>query len=233
MADGNRARLWLGAPLVASSLALGGCMGAPTYGTDKTATEQLASDVTGILSIAPKRRDPIDYKPRPELVKPAPGTASAAALPPPQESVAVSSNPAWPESPEARRARLRAEATANQNNAAYDSPIVSDIAMNATSASKISTAGSARAVDSGMNDSINRPEFRNQREAYKKRLAETKQGSDTQRKYLSEPPLTYRQPAESAPANDIGEDEFKKERRARAAARKKGSWSLRQLIPGM
>ncbi len=115
MVEKNHARLWLGAPLVASALMLAGCLGSPTYGTDKTATEQLASDVTGILSIAPKSREPIDYKPRPELVKP----ASAGALPPPQESVAVTANPAWPESPEARRARIRAEATANQDNPNY------------------------------------------------------------------------------------------------------------------
>ena len=69
MADRNRAQLWLGAPLVASSLMLAGCIGSPTYGTDKTATEQLASDVSGILSIAPKHRDPIEYKPRRPLAK--------------------------------------------------------------------------------------------------------------------------------------------------------------------
>ncbi len=92
---------------------------------------------------------------------------------------------------------------------------------------------SPKGDNSGVDQSINRPEFRNTREAYKARLAETKQGSETSRKYLSEPPLTYRQPAETAPVGDIGEDEFKKERRAKAAARKKNSWSLRQLIPGM
>jgi hypothetical protein len=232
MAEKNRARLWLGAPFVASSLMLAGCMGSPTYGTDKTATEQLASDVTGILSIAPKRRDPIDYKPRPDLVKPAPG--AAAALPAPQDSVTVASNPSWPESPEQRRARIRAEATANQNNPNYDSPVVSDVAVASAASSSSSSFGlPAKGDDSGSNQSIRRPEFKNTREAYKKRLAETKQGSETSRKYLSEPPLTYRQPAATAPVDDIGEDEFKKERRARAAARKKGDWSWRQLIPGM
>ena len=64
-------------------------------------------------------------------------------------------------------------------------------------------------------------------------MAETKQGSATSRKYLSEPPLAYRQPAATAPTDDIGEDEFKTERRAKSAARKKGDWSWRQLIPGM
>ncbi len=232
MADRNRAQLWLGAPLVASSLMLAGCMGSPTYGTDKTATEQLASDVTGILSIAPKSRDPIEYKPRPELVKPAPGTAAAAALPVPQESVAASANPSWPESPEAQRARLRADATANQNNPNYDSPIVQDVAINAAPTQARPAGASPRGDDSGVNTSLNRPENRNTREAYKARLAENRQGSDTKRKYLSEPPLTYRAPAATAPVDDIGEDEFKKERRAKAAARKPGSWSWRQLIPG-
>jgi hypothetical protein len=230
MAEKNHARLWLGAPLVASGLMLSGCLGSPTYGTDKTATEQLASDVTGILSIAPKTRGPIDYKPRPELVRP----ASAEALPPPQENVAVTANPAWPESPEARRARIRAEATANQDNPNYDSPVIADVAMaTESSASRRPLGASLKGDDSGVNESINRPEFRNTRAAYKARLAETKQGSETSRKYLSEPPLTYRQPSATAPVGDIGEDEFKKERRARAAARKKNSWSLRQLIPGM
>ena len=85
--------------------------------------------------------------------------------------------------------------------------------------------------DSGSNQSIRRPEFTKTREAYKARLAETKQGSETSRKYLSEPPLVYRAPAATAPSGDIGEDEYKKERRAKAAARE-GSWSWRQLIPG-
>lgn len=228
MADRNRA--WLGAPLALSGLLLAGCMAGPTYGTDKTSTEQLASDLTGVLSIAPKRRDPIDYKPRPELVKPAPGAKIE--LPEPQQSVAVSSNPSWPESPEQRRARLRAEATANQDNPSYDSPIVPDVVTAANSPS--TSGGSARGDDSGVNQSINNPGFRNTREAYKQRLAESRQGSPTKRKYLSEPPLVYRQPAPTAPVNDIGEDEYKKERRAKAAARKKGSsWSLRQLIPGL
>ncbi|WP_374939314.1 hypothetical protein [Mesorhizobium sp. NBSH29] len=222
-------RAWFGAPLVASTLFLAGCMGAPTYGTDKTSTEQLASDLTGIVSIAPKRREPIDYKPRPELVKPAPG--ARAELPVPQDSVTVASNPSWPESPEQRRARIRAEVTANQDNPNYDSPIVPDVA---TASATPSSGGSSRGDDSGSNQSINRPEFRNTRAAYKKRVAENRQGSATSRKYLSEPPLTYRQPAATAAADDIGVDEFKKERRAKAAARKKGSgWSLKQLIPGM
>ena len=67
------ARAALLAPLVASGLALSGCMSSPTYGTDKTASEQLVGDLSNAFSIAPQKRPAIDYKPRPALVKPAPG----------------------------------------------------------------------------------------------------------------------------------------------------------------
>ncbi len=227
MTERKQARLLLSAPLVASGLMLTGCLGSPTYGTDKTAAAQLTQDVTGILSIAPKKREQIDYKPRPELVKP----PTTAALPAPQQKVAVTSNPSWPESPEQRRARIRAEATANQNNPAYDSPVISDVAV--APENSFGQSANSKDDDSGLSQSLTRPEFKNAREEYKRRLAETKQGSATSRKYLSEPPLAYRQPAATAPTDDIGEDEFKKERRAKSAARKKGDWSWRQLIPGM
>jgi len=99
-------------------------MSSPTYGTDKTAGEQLAGDVSSAFSISPKHNAPIDYKPRPELVKPAAGQKEV--LPPPQESIETA-NTEWPESPEARRARLRADATAHQDDPSYQSQIVDDV----------------------------------------------------------------------------------------------------------
>ncbi|MDT9170813.1 hypothetical protein RSW14_24745, partial [Escherichia coli] len=83
-------------------------MSAPTYGTDKTATTQLAGDITNILSLKPKTNS-IDYKPRPELVKPK--TGQVAALPAPQDNIVTTASADWPESPEARRARIRDDAT--------------------------------------------------------------------------------------------------------------------------
>ena len=124
MTERTYARVALLAPLVVSGLALSGCMGSPTYVTDKTAGEQLAGDLSSAFSFAPKRGEKIDYKPRPELVKPAPGQKEN--LPPPQESIETASAD-WPESPEARRARLRADATAHQDDPAYQSQIVDDV----------------------------------------------------------------------------------------------------------
>jgi hypothetical protein len=222
-----RANSWVGAPLVVALLPLGGCLGSPTYGTDKTATAQLASDVTGILSLGPKRKQPIDYKPRPDLVRPAPGEKES--LPAPQDNVTVASNPDWPESPEQMRARLRAEATANQDNPNYRSPIVSDVALNESKSTLLGTGVANRGEDSGINEGKN---VRQNREEFNRRVAMNKQGSDTDRKYLSEPPLSYRQAAPTAPTGDVGEDEWKKERRAKAAAGK-SQWSWRNLIPGL
>lgn len=250
-------------PLLAASLALSGCVSSPTYGTDKTATEQLVGDVSNILSVAPKRGEPIDYKPRPELVKP----ADTAVLPPPQDSVITAANEQWPVSPEDQRAQLRAEATANRDKPGYKPRIVNDV-DGAPAGQQLFAARNAHEGDSGAGEStslkaerndtdlegvesaqpttgfgqspqsaesgISAPvDSRRQREEFNRRLAENRQGSATSRKYLSEPPLVYREPAPTAPVDDIGEDEYKKELRRKAEARKaagKSSW--RDFVPG-
>ena len=214
------ARAALLAPLVASGLALSGCMGSPTYGTDKTAGEQLAGDLSSAFSISPKHKDPIDYKPRPDLVKPAPGQKEN--LPPPQESIETASAD-WPESPEQRRARLRADASAHQDDPSYQSQIVDDVQTDpaavkkamADSASSHPPRWSPEDSDKGRAAEIQR------------RTAEGKQGDPTTRKYLSEPPLGYRVAADTAPQDELGEDEYKKERRLKkeaAAKSKSGGW---------
>ena len=138
--------------------------------------------------------------------------------PPPQENVASTSNPAWPESPEERLARIRAEATENQDNRFYKSPVERDIGVNARS-------------DDGF---INPEVAKKQREEYFKRRAASvsAQGTPTQRRYLSEPPTTYRQPADTAPTGVLGDDEAKKAREAKKAAQKGGGgFDLGRLWP--
>lgn len=184
----------------ASALALSGCIASPRYGTDKTANQQLVEDLTGVLSIGPKQQPQIAYQPRPELVKP----ETTAVLPPPQDSVTTAS--AWPESPELRRSRLRQEATDNQDNPAYRSPIV---------VANRDTGGADNSVTQA------------QQEEFRRRMAIQNASDPTSRRYLSEPPGTYRQAAATAPTDELGEDEWKKERDAKAAARKssgKRSW---------
>lgn len=211
-------RLAVVSPVLAAGMLAGGCMSSPTYGTGVSANEQLLSDVTNIVSVAPKRKDPIDYKPRPDLVRPAAG--QVADLPAPQQQVA-SQNPDWPESPEQRRKRIRADVDANRDSANFDSPVVSD--------------GGGSDNYTARDDNFYKNGIRSQAQAAKeeaevrKRIVETKQGSATTRKYLSEPPLAYRQPAATAASDELGEDELKKERRAKKAATP--SKGLRDYIP--
>lgn len=246
------ARHWaMGSVLVALAV-LAGCVNSPTYGTGKRADQQLLEDVTGILDLSPTRNERIEYKPRAPLVTP----AEAAALPAPQEN-AVAASGAWPESPEEMRARYRAEATANRDNPGYRPRIRGPQVADGRSAA-MADRGNAHAPSIMVDDAgsrqrasqrepvpVSQAQFdRNagavnpqldpnaQREEFNRRLAASRQGSPTTRNYLSEPPVSYRSPAETAPADDIGVDEEKKERQRRAASRKKsGNSGWRDLVP--
>ena len=215
----GRAPLFVGVTLVCASALLSGCMSSPTYGTGKTANEQLFEDLTGVLSVGPTRKGPeIAYNPRPELVRP----SSLEVLPEPQMAAASSENPAWPESPEQRRARLRAEATENQDNPTYRSPI-------------LASAGITRGTVDGSVDSEGRPisladmPSKQMRAEAQRRARVQNQGDPNTRRYLSEPPPQYRQPSATAASGDLGEDEWAKERRQGT----KGGTTWRDFVPWM
>ncbi|TIX56750.1 MAG: hypothetical protein E5V28_18320 [Mesorhizobium sp.] len=224
MTERTCARVALLAPLVVSGLALSGCMGSPTYGTDKTASAQLAGDLTSAFTVMPKNKEKIDYKPRPELVKPAPGQRE---LPPPQDSIATASAD-WPESPEQRRARLRAEATLHQDDPDYQAQIVDDVQTD-PSAVKTAMAQSASSHPPAWTPADS---DKGRAAEVKRRLAEAKQGDPNTRRYLSEPPVQYRAAAATAPVDDLGEDEYKKERRLKKeAAAKNKSGGMFDWLP--
>ena len=98
----GRIPLMIGLSASCAAVLLAGCMSSPTYGTGKTANQQLMEDVTGILALGPQDKPDIRYTPRGELVRPPTTTV----LPEPQQEVASAENPAWPESPEERRRRI-------------------------------------------------------------------------------------------------------------------------------
>jgi hypothetical protein len=154
-------------------------------------------------------------------------------LPPPQDPIATASNPDWPETPEQTRARLRAEATANRDNPNYRPEVYDSRVQQAANAETDNTSNTSRAINDRMKQSpdMNRTGM-DQSAEFKRRLAMQKQGSPTTRRYLSEPPLDYRVPASSAPANELGEDEWKKENRLKKEAREKaGKSSWRDWVP--
>lgn len=204
---------------VLASLGLAGCVSDPTYGTGKSASSQLLDDMSSIATIGPKRNTGIEYKPRPDLVKPVAGQKES--LPQPQESVARAGDPSWPESPEERRKRLRSEIAANRDNPNFVSPIAPDAPSDFAPRRQILPSGSSRREEYASRDSVADPAVvAAAKQAQKDRAG----GTATQRKYLSEPPITYRQPAPTAAVGDLGEDETKKERRRKAEATGKKSW---------
>jgi len=170
-------------------------------------------DVSSLASLRPANRGMtagVETRPRPELVPPA--VESRTVLPPPQESVARSGQAGWPESPEERRQRLRAEATANQDNPNYVSPIEPVMATyKKERRTDMTRAGNERIPV------VSRAEEKKQRTQIKKLQQENSGGTATSRKYLSEPPLVYRQPADTAPVDETGVDEAEKERKRKAA----------------
>jgi hypothetical protein len=190
--------------IVAALMALPACTSAPTYGTGTRSDVQLLQDVAGIMTVTPKEKEPIDYKPRPGLIAP----ASTAALPEPQESIAQQAG-VMPESPEMRRKRLRDEATANAGNPLYKSPIIN------TGLGQVQTAALTPAQ---------------QQERFRAARA-VQDGAYSGRRFLSDPPPALKVAATTAPVGDLGEPEKKKEARRKKEAQGGSSWSLRNLWP--
>ena len=165
---------------------------------------QLLTDIAGIATITPAAKEPIDYKPRPGIIAP----ASSAALPEPQESITKQEG-VFPETPEMRRKRLRDEATANQNNPLYRSPIVN--------------TGLGQVQDQVLTPEQQRERFRAARAV--------QDGAYDGRRFLSDPPAALKVPAETAPVGELGEAEKKKEARRRKLAQGGSGFSLRNLWP--
>lgn len=199
-----------------------GCMGSPTYGTGRSANAQLLDDLTGIVSTdtliaSQSGRSEIAYTPRPELVRP----ASLEVLPEPQQNLASGENPQWPESPEQRRARIRAEATANRDSASYRAPVQGSAMSSAPTSSGATLTGPEAAQG--------RPTAQmNTRRSDVQAAAQARvQGEPVGRRHLSDPPTVYRTPADSAPVGELGQDEWQKEQ----ATRRTGGSSWRDFVP--
>jgi hypothetical protein len=176
--------------LSAVAFSVSSCMG-PTYGTGKSANEQLVEDLGDAFSLAPaKKPATLAYQPRGALVKP----AEKEKLVEPEKNLASKDNPQWVESPEEARARLKAEADENADNGSYRSPL----AVSVTEGKVLS------------------PE--QQRAAYREaRKIQDGRYSD-RRRFMSDPPLEYRQVDDPAKLQELGESETVKEKRRKEEA---------------
>lgn len=217
--------------MIGGAAAMAGCTTAPTYGTGKRSDVQLVEDVSNIVSLSPPKREKVAYKPRPSLVKP-PNTVL---LPPPQQEL-IAGNPAWPESPEERRARIRAEADANSDNPNFQSEIIASTPGGPRKKRRTpDRRGDREAADGVPNlTPITNPtrilaSKKKKREEVNARLAE--QPVVAKRRYLSDPPVEYQQTAATAPINDIGESERDKEKRRERLIKAGDRKSWRDYLP--
>ena len=182
--------------VVAGSFVLTGCIGGPTYGTDKTAGEHLIDDLGSAVSMGGDKPKNVKYQPRPGLVLPPEG--EKVALVQPQQTLATKDNPQWIEAPEETRQRLREEADANADRPGYVSPLAK------------SSANSRQLT------------AKEQQEAYREARKIQMGAYADKRRFLSDPPLEYRKMPEEAVA-DLGEPEQVKARRRKKEAAIAGS----------
>jgi hypothetical protein len=179
-----------------AALALSGCMGGTTYGTGVTQEEQTLKDVYTMFNLQGERKN-IDYSPRPDLIVP----ENKQALVEPLDNAATTSNAQWPETPEERIARIRAQA-------GEIDPRTGEYSVQEQLRKKEGIAietGYTKKFSSGRTDRDGNPimsaeESAAARQEVLKRKAALGMSQGASRKYLTEPPVAYRTPVESAPA---------------------------------
>ncbi|MCB1385127.1 MAG: hypothetical protein KDJ80_04230 [Nitratireductor sp.] len=206
-ATGRKAASLAAGLLMAGGL-LSGCVGGTTYGTGVTQEQQTIEDIANILTIQKKQKR-IDYKPRPDLVVP-----EEKQLVDPDQVASAQDNADWPESPEERIARVRAEAeeaqstSAGQNRFSRSQKNVRGVEPGTATARVEAPRGQGVPGVSCDPDGnylrhctpgeISRA-VRAQRDEIRS-VGKT----GYQRRYLTEPPIAYRTPANSAPTDDLG-----------------------------
>ena len=182
----------VGTLVVLSAVAFGAssCMG-PTYGTDKSAGEQLVDDLGDAMSLSPKKKSTqLAYQPRGALIKP---SDDDKLIEPQQNLASRENNPAWLESPEQTRTRLKQEADENADNGSYRSPLAVSV-----------TEGKVKSPEQ------QRLEFREARKI--------QEGRENKRRFMSDPPLEYRKVDDPAKLAELGESEAAKAKRRKEAA---------------
>ncbi len=176
----------------AAPLALGGCAMTSTYGTGEAPEVALLREMSG--GLLSSKQKPIEYQPRAPLVMP-----QNDQLPPPSDTAAVTS-PDWPVDP-----KDTAVASAAKDDNPYDDVTVADYQRTRPLAElqpkkKLTPPKNDRMSDRQEYYRLAR-QGRGEGEAFGKALADSKGYSNSQeRRYLTDPPLTYRAPADTAPS---------------------------------
>lgn len=179
-----------------AAMSLAGCLSSTTYGTGERPMASLMREMTGGLGT---RRDqgPIDYQPRPPLVQP-----PKVALQPPVEG-AERRRADWPTDPRSQRA-ARTVADADGDGNVREEFTSADVRRMKAAAEQRGRPSSGRTgrdlrraddpFDGNRNYDLGAADVRAIKEA-----AARNQESTVGRRYLTDPPMVYRQPADTAP----------------------------------
>ena len=212
---------------VVASMALAGCVGGTTYGTGVSQEQQTLDDVYNMFTLK-RNRNNIDYTPRPDLIVP----ENTAALPEPLDSETTTSNPEWPETPEERIARIQAQAgeidpRSGEYSTEEQRRRKEGIAIERTGAEKKFIPG--RTDRDGNPILFNGERSRADRAAVLKRKAELAPSVGATRRFLTEPPIEYRTPADTAPsgAEAYTEEELAERKRLEEEAEKRDQAGLK------
>jgi hypothetical protein len=174
---------------------LGGCMSTSTYGTGETPELAIFREMTGGIPLvgAKQNKEPIEYQPRAPLVRP----PSATALAPPVETAAVT-NPQWPKEPD--------KAAAGESSPGFDGDQERD-QITPAEYNRLKPLGAIdrprQRKQQPSSDFESRPTVlvngKEQRKAFQAAINDAEGVGRTERRYLTEPPDGYRQPAATAP----------------------------------
>lgn len=154
------------------------------------------------------------------------GLTSMVTIVPPKsgQEVAYSPRPELVEPPEGTPLPVPQQSVANKDNPQWlESP-------EETRERLIAEADDEDTFGRGRSPLAEQPATEEQMERFREAKAVQK-GAYSGRHFLSDPPTEYREPAETAPADDLGESEFRKEQRRKAAARKSQGLNLGRLWP--
>jgi hypothetical protein len=192
----------------AAVLLLSGCSGTTTYGTGVNPGTQTIKDIAGIAMIGGNKKPPIDYQPRAKIV--APPAAADAALPPPpsgngtQTAAAgadggAANPPNWPNDPDIAAAKFKADVAAREARGepapALKLPAGSLPPPAPPPTTKLSRGG---LID---NTQLSAEQSQQMRKAFadaKSTMSLDASGKPV-RRYLTDPPVEYRQPDPTQP----------------------------------
>jgi hypothetical protein len=162
-----------------------------TYGTGEMPEMAVFREMTGGL-LSRDEEPPIRYQPRPPLVRP----PTTAALPPPADS-AETATADWPLDPD--------QAAGGPVDLAGDDPRAGGSQAEYRRLRPLAGLFPQQAPRTDTNDENMYDEAydivgdRQQRQQFEQALAESKGYARTERRYLTDPPMTYREPAATAP----------------------------------